>query len=415
MTSLKLELGYPACSELCQHPSCWPSFTPAPKNRGLQHPRMKRLIQAQSQAAHRTIDKTMATDASLATLKILDIGQLTDVDIMARPSPTPIHFFPAVSSSRKSTRTATQSRCTRSRADTSTVLIQDSNSPLSNTRRTLLFPRTEHNIKSLPVRLNYVTVHDPINPITSSPPVKQLTWLPASPEKSWRMPTASLQISPLKNVTSQLIEEGFEDEGDVTTAYPKTGPLPVLQTTWLSWDENVFSLARNQLDGQIRTDVQTDKQLLSSRSDSSYLSNKELFLSGRGLWRPKRINKRTSSNTRVTPAPPTSNNHTGQHEYPPQLSQVSINLNDIPHIPKRVPVVLERFLSRKQPQTITNTSPLTPPLPVEPDLDRYLLEDTDLVSAPPPTPDCSQNLSQKRKSLQIHLPTSPSHIQPNEP
>lgn len=73
MTSLKLELGYPACSELCQHPSCWPSYSPAPTNRGLQHPRMKRLIQAQakSQTTDSLARSNATADATLPTLKIL--------------------------------------------------------------------------------------------------------------------------------------------------------------------------------------------------------------------------------------------------------------------------------------------------------------------------------------------------------
>ena len=69
MTCLKLEVGYPACSELCQHPSCWPSFSPAPSNRGLQHPRMKRLLQAQSRQTDTEGTRALAT--ALPTLKIL--------------------------------------------------------------------------------------------------------------------------------------------------------------------------------------------------------------------------------------------------------------------------------------------------------------------------------------------------------
>ena len=269
MTSLKLELGYPSCSELCQHPSCWPSYSPAPSNRGLQHPRMKRLIQAQakSQTADGLACSNATADATLPTLTILgiylsfintnedylstsslDIGKVSDVELESSPSPT--NFFPAVSSSRRSTRTATHTQRSRSRAETS-ILTPETPSSSQTNRKTPLFPRADNKLRSLPVRLNYVTVHDPINPVTSPPDSKQLTWLPASPDKRPCLHTQTLQISPLKNVTSQLIHEGFENEGDVITAYPKACPLPVLQTAWLSWEDNVLSPVRTQSDSKV--------------------------------------------------------------------------------------------------------------------------------------------------------------------
>ena len=207
-------------------------------------------------------------------------------------------------------------------------------------------------------------------------------------------------------MTSQLIAEGFEDDGDVISLYPKTCALPALQPIWLS------------LEGAVSKAEEQDPRgaLLSSRSNTSFLSNRELFLSGRGLWRPKKNNKRATSQSRAFP-PATPSLPPGkptQKEPPPQLSQVSISLDSIPYIPKRVPVVLERFLSHPSPPKLSLQIKAQ-------DLvngpDRYQMLDTETVlSAPPPTPSCSQDLSAtQRRSLQIHLPTSPPPILLNEP
>ena len=142
------------------------------------------------------------------------------------------------------------------------ILTPETPSPSQANRRIPLFPRADNKLRSLPVRLNYVTVHDPTNPVTSSPDDKQLTWLPASPDKRPCLHTQTLQISPLKNVTSQLIQEGFEDEGDVITASPKTCALPVLQTAWLSWEDSVLSPVRTQSDAKVSYAVYTVSEII---------------------------------------------------------------------------------------------------------------------------------------------------------
>ena len=72
MSSFKLELGSPACSDLCQHSSCWPSFSPAPRSRGLQNPRLKRLLEAQTELSESDApNKLHLSEQSLPTLKIL--------------------------------------------------------------------------------------------------------------------------------------------------------------------------------------------------------------------------------------------------------------------------------------------------------------------------------------------------------
>ena len=177
----------------------------------------------------------------------VDLGQLATDGNMPPPPPSPTHIFPAVSSSRKATRTATHTRSSRSRSNASVLIMPESPSPL----RTPTLPRPEPTLRTLPVRLNYVTVHDPSNPIPSTPS-KQLTWQPPSPEKLSRAKQQQ-QISQLKNVTSQLIAEGFEDEGGIISVYPKIGaPLPTLRPCWLSWEGPELSLATIQPDLTVR-------------------------------------------------------------------------------------------------------------------------------------------------------------------
>ena len=163
--------------------------------------------------------------------------------------------------------------------------------------------------------------------------------------------------------------------------------------------------------------------LLSSRSNTSFLSNRELFLSGRGLWRPRRNNKRASGQSRGLPAAATSSLPTANRtqQEPPQLTQVSISLDSIPYIPKRIPVVLERFLSHPSPSKfpLQIKAPSLARGPVFPEDNQHLdsMQDTVVLSAPPPTPNYLQDHSflSQRPSLRVHLPTSPPPLQLSEP
>ena len=165
---------------------------------------------------------------------------MTAVDPVKRSSSPSI--FPAVPTSRKANRTPSYNRSSRSRSlplPPSTASSNYRKSPISLSRAGDKRPSPKH----LPIRLNYVTVHDPAHPITS--PSRHPTWVPASTATSASCPIGPLHISPLKNVTSQLIDRQFEDEGIVVSAYPRGAPAPAL--AWDAWEETVFSLAKAQL------------------------------------------------------------------------------------------------------------------------------------------------------------------------